>query len=161
MRFVGWSRPVLVAVLLVSVAGCGGEQKSPTSEATKGPAQAKRYSTIDELVKAGKAAGLDCPALNTPVRQRIAADSRYCSDVPDGDVEGYPDFSLYVTASDLEKARLEAVDMAKLDKQTGLGRPDSALVGPNWIILAPLDGLQKAVPKLGGTLQNLDNVAVD
>jgi hypothetical protein len=153
---------VAVAAVLALVGGCGGGDDKPAASSNSGgPVQAKQYNTIDELVAAAKKAGLKCPALNTPVRERIAADSRYCSDVPDGDVTGYPAFSIYVTTTDLEKARREAEGMAKVYKQSDLGRPDSVLVGPNWLIQAPLDKLKPIVSKLGGTLQNLDNVAID
>jgi hypothetical protein len=90
------------------------------------------YSTVDELVKASRDAGI--------VNQ--------------------VDFSIYVS-KDQQKALREAEQYARGDLRMGLGTPASVLVGPNWLIEGPHDELEKASESMGGVVQNLENIAVD
>ncbi|MCW2852167.1 MAG: hypothetical protein JWM84_1831 [Nocardioides sp.] len=46
-------------------------------------------------------------------------------------------FDIFATPGELEKARLEAAEFAKMDVEYG-DRPNSILVGPNWLVGARL-----------------------
>lgn len=150
------------ALLLTACGGGGGsdEPASTGTTSTAAPDGPKTYSTIEELVQDAIAAGIDCPYLETPLRQRLSADSRYCATKKDGDVTGLPTFDIYATGGDLEKGRREAIEFAKIDVEYG-DTPNSILVGPNWIVGGPLDQVATASDSMGGVVQNLENVAID
>ncbi|MGB3764487.1 MAG: hypothetical protein WA966_14830 [Ornithinimicrobium sp.] len=140
----------VVCLLGFLLSSCGrGESEDAAAEVDNEQPPAT-YGQIDDLVQAVDDAGLQCSTWTKPLRERLAADSRYCED---GD--SIAAMNIYASGRQMQRAIGESVQFAELYREEN--SPElvaSLLVGENWIVEATLDDVRRLEPELGGVVQD-------
>lgn len=150
----------VIAPILLALSGCGGEDKpNPSAAADQSPGvgHSAIYENVEDLVAdVQDAGGISCKRWRTPLRMRLATDSRYCDKPLYGPLE---EVALYDDDVKKDKAMRESRGMAKVDWDCfGDRTSQSILVGPNWTVIGDLDLMERVQEDLGGFVQDNTDV---
>lgn len=125
----------------VMLSACGGEGEPTAASAEKAPAELGNVSSVVELRDALVDAGYDCAEWEQSNAVSLAAESGSCDDSSV--------LTTFASAGDLQQQLDREKSNESLLVDAGID-PTPILVGPNWMVKAPLAG--DYAGDLGGTV---------